>query len=447
MADHLFYCAKEMDALIFTLSISIDQMMRSFFKLTLIIFIVQMMGFTAFAQSDSLIRKRLDSLEARLNYLDIRLKKQASPPRTQTRSAVESGKYTGVVMADDEGIALQIGGFIQTDAIHDFHNTSSSLGFLSSGILVPNDKKSNTTYSVAASRFNLSGQIPIEGKALKTVLEFDLFNSSFSPNLRLAYAEYGKVLIGMYWSNFMDVDAYPNTLDYNGPNAMSFGRQVQFRLTLPVSKTTDVVLALEDPVSFLTLPEQSAFKSLKQVPDFTGSIQYSKNGSHLRFASVLHPIVYENEQQKRKSKLGYGLSVSGVLQQPGNKDNFVFQATYGKGINKYINDIGPDNYDGLYNPVTEKLEVLAVWGISASYDHWWADKFSSTAGWGYLNLDNTGVLESQNFKASNYGILNLIYYPNSFIKGGIEYLYGTRKNLSGDSANNSRIQLTMQFRF
>ncbi|MBB2151522.1 DcaP family trimeric outer membrane transporter [Pedobacter gandavensis] len=422
-------------------------MMRLLPKLTLAFLLLQMLAITAFAQKDSITRKRLDSLEAKLNYIDIRLKKNASPPRTQTRSAVESGRYTGVVMADDESVALQIGGFIQTDAIHDFHNNNSPLGFLSSGITIPNDKKSNTTYSVAASRFNLSGQIPIEGKALRTVLEFDLFNSSFSPNLRMAYAEYGKVLVGMYWSNFMDVDAYPNTLDYNGPNSMTSGRQVQFRLTLPVSKTTDVVLALEDPVSFLTLPDESGFQALKQVPDITGSIQYSKNGSHLRFSSVLHPIVYENTAQKRKSKIGYGISASGVLQQPGNKDNFVFQATYGKGISKYINDIGPDNYDGVYNPVTDNLEVLAVWGLSASYDHWWADKFSSTAGWGYLNLENKGVSVNQNFKSSNYGIFNLIYYPNSFIKGGVEYLYGTRKNLNGDSANNSRIQLTMQFRF
>ncbi|MBC8987594.1 hypothetical protein H9X96_17630 [Pedobacter sp. N36a] len=406
-----------------------------------------MMVITAFAQKDSLTRKRLDSLEARLNYLDIRLKKNASPPRTQTRSAVESGRYTGVVMADDESVALQIGGFIQTDAIHDFHNNNSPLGFLSSGIDIPNAKKSNTTYSVAASRFNLNGQIPIEGKGLKTVLEFDLFNSSFSPNLRMAYAEYGKVLVGMYWSNFMDVDAYPNTLDYNGPNSMTFGRQVQFRVTLPVSRTTDVALALEDPESFLTLPDDSGFKALKQVPDVTASIQYSKNGSHLRFASVVHPIVYQNTLQERESKVGYGFTASGVLQQPGNKDNFVFQASYGKGISKYINDIGPDNYDGLYNPASSSLEILGVWGLSASYDHWWSDQLSSTAGWGYLNLENEGVVANQSFKASNYGVLNLIYYPNSFIKGGLEYLYGSRKNVNGDSANNSRIQLTLQFRF
>ena len=417
------------------------------FKQTLAFLLLQMVAISVFAQQDSLTRKRLDSLEARVNYLDIRLKKNASPPRTQTRSAVESGRYTGIVMADDESVALQIGGFIQTDAIHDFHNNNSPLGFLSSGIDIPNAKKSNTTYSVAASRFNLSGQIPIEGKGLKTVLEFDLFNSSFSPNLRMAYAEYGKVLVGMYWSNFMDVDAYPNTLDYNGPNSLTSARQVQFRVTLPVSKTTDVVFALEDPESFLTLPDESGFKALKQIPDVTGSIQYSKNGSHLRFASVLHPIVYENAQQERESKVGYGFTASGVLQQPGNKDNFVFQASYGKGISKYINDIGPDNYDGVYNPATANLEILGVWGLSASYDHWWSDQFSSTAGWGYLNLQNNGVIADQNFKSSNYGILNLIYYPNSFIKGGIEYLYGSRKNVNGDSANNSRIQLTLQFRF
>lgn len=416
-------------------------------KLTLTLVLLQMLAITAYAQKDSLTRKRLDSLEARLNYIDIRLKKNASPPRTQTRSAVESGRYTGVVVADDESVALQIGGFIQTDAIHDFHNNNSPLGFLSSGIDIPNARKSNTTYSVAASRFNLNGQIPIEKKLLKTVLEFDLFNSSFSPNLRMAYAEYGNILVGMYWSNFMDVDAYPNTLDYNGPNSMTSGRQVQFRLTLPVSKTTEVVLALEDPVSFLTLPDQPGFKALKQIPDVTGSIQYSKNGSHLRFAGVFHPIVYQNVLQERESKAGYGFSASGVLQQPGNKDNFVFQASYGKGISKYINDIGPDNYDGIYNPASKNLDVLGVWGLSASYDHWWSDKFSSTAGWGYLKLENNGVVENQNFNASNYGILNVIYYPNSFIKGGVEYLYGTRKNVNGDSANNSRIQLTLQFRF
>ncbi|MCK7517823.1 MAG: hypothetical protein MZV64_08995 [Ignavibacteriales bacterium] len=45
-----------------------------------------------------------------------------------------------------------------------------------------------------------------------------------------AYGELGHVLaLVNAWSPFMDIDVFPNSVEYWGPNGMAFFRNVQFR--------------------------------------------------------------------------------------------------------------------------------------------------------------------------------------------------------------------------
>jgi hypothetical protein len=392
------------------------------------------------------ITSRVDSLERRVNRIEFSLKSKENAPRTQTRSNQEKGELSGIVISDNKGVSLKIGGFVQVDAIHDLQQNKSGNGFQASGIVIPNDQKSQTLYNIGASRFNLSGSVPIHNEELTTFIEFDMFNPAMVPVLRNAWAEYAGFGAGLYWSNFMDLDAYPNTLDYNGPNAMIFGRQVQFRYTWSVNDHIDWATALEDPRSYIDLP--LGYSPLKQFPDLTSSVEYDWGDSHIRVAGVLHPLALENQEKEREHNLGYGISIGTLLQQTRNKDNFTLQFNYGKGIGKYINDISSGyRYDGVYDTTTHRLQTLPMLGLTVSYDHWWSDKMSSTIGAGYLHINNLETQNDTELNNTRYALANFIYYPNEFIKTGLEWMYGRRENKDHAHAYDNRLQFTVQLMF
>ena len=62
--------------------------------------------------------------------------------------------------------------------------------------------------------------------------------------LRHAFGELGNFGAGQTWSAFMDIDVFPNSLEYWGPNGMVFFRNVQARWT-PIQGKSNVVVALE----------------------------------------------------------------------------------------------------------------------------------------------------------------------------------------------------------
>ena len=69
---------------------------------------------------------------------------------------------------------------------------------------------------------------------LKTIFEFELFGTGADAGqttfrLRHAYGELGQFGAGQTWSPFMDVDVFPNSLEYWGPSGMVFFRNVQVR--------------------------------------------------------------------------------------------------------------------------------------------------------------------------------------------------------------------------
>ncbi len=103
---------------------------------------------------------RLDSIEARLRRIELRINRIDPEARSQTRSAIESGRFGGFVLADNKGVSLEIGGFVQFDAIHDFHRTTNHDAFQPSTILIPNDHKTNTSYSIRQTVSTSSALFP-----------------------------------------------------------------------------------------------------------------------------------------------------------------------------------------------------------------------------------------------------------------------------------------------
>src|SRR6185436_19655443 len=104
---------------------------------------------------------------------------------------------------------------------------------------------------VRQSRFGVKSYTPTEMGELKTIFEFEMFGTGVDAGqttirLRHAYGELGKFGFGQYWSPFMDIDVFPNSVEYWGPNGMAFFRNVQVRW-MPLKGESFATIALERP--------------------------------------------------------------------------------------------------------------------------------------------------------------------------------------------------------
>ena len=429
--------------------------MGKYLRLTGSIFFLSIIGLLAagplWAQvdTDSLLR-RIDSLEAKVDRIQNRNIRLLPQNRSQTRSALESGRYGGFVVADLNNTKLTIGGFIQADFIYDFKQPGNTQAFVPASIPVNNAARGNTAFSPRQTRLTIGSESDTKLGKLKTILEFDLFNPDGTsvPRLRHAWGEVGRWGAGQYWSGFMDIDVFPNTLDYEGPNAMVFVRQIQVRYTQPLSRKSSLAFSLENPGSDVKYPVDSGLSSRTLYPDFVTQFRCNfTEGSHIQLAGLLHPISSRTAADVTSTEIGWGVNLTGTVEvSKRSKDNFVYQATYGEGIARYFNDLGGGGYDAVVKSKTalQTIPVLAVMGF---YDHWWSDKLSTSLGYGYLKLDNRPWQPVTDFKSSQYGVVNLLYYPSSFVKFGLEYLYGKHITIDNQSGDNSRLQLSMMYKF
>src|SRR5688572_21671985 len=104
---------------------------------------------------------------------------------------------------------------------------------------------------VRQSRFGVRSFTPTDMGELSTIFEFELFGTGVDAGqttfrLRHAYGELGQFGAGQTWSPFMDIDVFPNSVEYWGPTGMVFFRNVQFRW-MPVKGDSRITFALERP--------------------------------------------------------------------------------------------------------------------------------------------------------------------------------------------------------
>ncbi len=90
----------------------------------------------------------------------------------------------------------------------------------------------NVFFSVRQTRFGVKSSTQTAMGELFTQFEWEMFGTGVDAGqttfrLRHAYGELGSV--GVVWSPFMDIDVFPNSFEYWGPNGMVFFRNIQVR--------------------------------------------------------------------------------------------------------------------------------------------------------------------------------------------------------------------------
>lgn len=283
---------------------------------------------------------------------------------------------------------------------------------------------------------------------LRAFIEGDFAASGDTFRLRHAYGQFRKVLAGKTWSTFVDSQAVPDDIDFEGLNGRINVRQAQLRFSPSIGENLELAFAIEDPN-----PDVTGGAGLTKVPDLVVSLRRPMlNRWHVRSALLLRKISArpDDNPSVTGSADGWGLSASGRLNVPqwGDADNLLFQLNYGDGIGRYINDLGSvRGQDAVFDPVTGKLETLTAFGAYASFQHWWPEKLRSTFVVGFTDVDDLDFQPDDAYHQTRRVTANLLFSPIPRVDIGAELLWGERTNKDGNTGDAVQMQFAARYIF
>ncbi len=364
---------------------------------------------------------------------------------------------------------IEFFGQIVADLIHDF-NTNDPVWF---DVVRPSrlpafedefGEDGHSYFSVRPTRFGSRLTIPTSAGEVHGIFDWDLFGGGGSPgrttfNLVRAYASIGQFGAGQYDSPFMDIDVFPNSIEYWGPAGIIFFRNIQFRW-MPIQGESRVTVALERPGASADFGDLDQPVDLANVvprfpwPDLSAQGRLGRSWGYIQLAGILRGIYWDDLAERDTfdfsgRALGWGLSLSSNVKTT-KTDKLKLQILYGEAIQDYLDapfDIGPQLNPGDPRRPIQGVPLPAFGGL-AFYDHTWNDKFTSSVGYSALRITNSNGQLATAFHTGQYALANLLYSPAPELMLGGEFQWGRRGNAFDDfHANDFRIQLTARLNY
>ncbi len=355
----------------------------------------------AVADSAADLEHRVDELTARLAEL-------------------ENNRASGLSFGN--GGTIDIYGYVKADFIQDL---DSDLGTTTFGLanLTPGfTSDENFQAHAFQSRLGVRGTAPSDFGDIGFQIEGDFFGDGGGGfRLRHANATLGNWLVGQSWSNFMQLNAFPSTLDFQGPAGLTFARQTQVRYTHDFAQNLSASFSVEDAV----------FDS--SDPIATAALDWANDRFSLRGA-----VLYGTLDTGSNEVDAWGASIGGTAQL---WEGGLISATYtrGEAIAPYFQFGGSGFYDD-----SGTNRAVETEGASLGITHAINDKWSLGAAYGYRR-DDAGVATGTRSLETVHLTVN--YAPVENVSVGLEYFTGERELFDGSTADADRIQASVQFNF
>ena len=397
----------------------------------------------------------------------------AAPPAIATIPASSSGGAAASAAGGGSKSSFEVYATAQLDYIQDFNRVDQNWDATLRPSRIPTTKGAfgsdgQAILSVRQSRFGVQGSTEAGDMPLKGKFEFDLFGTGVDEGqttfrLRHIWASWGPLLAGQTNTNWMDIDTFPNVIDYWGPNGMVFLRTPQVRLTWkggPHEVAGAIEFATHDidsgGIREFDPALGSAIRNDEKLPDFTAHYRYDGGWGHAQIGAIVRQVGFDTpgapDDRPKGHQTGWGINLSSSLNTWG-KDKLQLSAVYGEGIATYMNDggmdLGPRARIVATTPPTVFLspEAVPLFGLMAYYDHYWNDQFSTSLGYSQTKVSNLNFQTGDTFNRGQYASANLLYTPIPNLLLGAEFLWGQRKDKSGATGDDSRLQFTAKYSF
>ena len=297
------------------------------------------------------------------------------------------------------------------------------------------------------SQLSLDVRAPDLEGAPRFYYEMDFFGGGttggMTPRVRQLYGQYYNIIAGYSYSVFEDPDAWPDTVDYEGPNSAVFARQPEIRYQLSLTDQWHLNFGLQQPCTDLDPGTYVNAAAVNHAPDGGFNVRWEDpQAGHVQFGTLFRALGANDPVLGDQTVFGWGMNLAGSL-NVWAKDTMQFQATYGHGIFHYINDNFVNN-DVTYDN-RGQLVALPFLGLMAGYTHRWSDQFRSTATFGYNNINNEPAQGALAYHETYYTSLNVMYQLRKRLTIGLEGLYGRKEVQDGTSGDVFRIQLSLVY--
>ena len=411
------------------------------------------------------LEARIAQLEQMVQGLKSELEAQkaaqaAQPAPAPLPAGAQPIQATTIMPAANAGTKFSFGGFIKLDAMY----TNTDGGEIADGstgrlFYVPGtipvgapgaDEGTDLDMHAQFSRLWFGADTDINGHKVKGYLEMDLFGgalgnetstNTYGVTIRHAYVSWDKWLAGQTWSNFQDVAALPDSVDFVGPTEGTiFVRQAQIRYTNgPWS------FSIENPETLVNAHLGTAKISSDDnyLPDLTARYLHKGSWGHFTVAGLARQLKYETAAFD-ESETAFALSVSGKWTLGAN-DDIRYMLTGGSGIGRYIglalnNDAVLDSTGDLDN-----IDVIAGF---VGWRHVFSPKLRTNLFYSRAEYDQDTDLTGLGItKGAQSAHVNLIYTPLPKLDLGAELIWGQRELENGDRGELNRLQTHVKYNF
>jgi hypothetical protein len=366
-------------------------------------------------------------------------------------------KYRGFFSIPNTPVIMKINAKPHLDVTFDTRNAGDDNRFVTGKIPVegaPNDDAGvRSNINAKGSQLRIDVRAPGVAGNPRFYYQNDFYGSGggeFPYRIQQFWGQIYNITVGHTYSVFEDPDAWPDTVDYEGPNAVLFARRALIRYEAPLSNSMSLNFGIEQPDTFpvdlgTAGNPDGTVAGINHVPDFTANIRCEDEGlGHVQFSGIYRYLAASSTVYGKDETSAWGLSLATGI-NVGKDTTITLMGVVGKGMATLGNDTSFFNTDAAFDP-SGNLTPLPYYSLMAAISHKWSDEWRSTASYGFVNLDNGDtVLDAGVYGKTQYVSANLIWQLRKRLSIGAEVLYGTNEVQGGADGHVVRVQFGLVY--
>lgn len=356
-------------------------------------------------------------------------------------------KYTGFIPIPNTDVIMKFNAKPHLDLTMDNGSAGDKYRFVPAKIPVAGDPTEGGggefNMNANGSQIRWDVRAPNASGSPRFYYQNDFFGQSGSDmkyRLQHLYGSVHNIVGGFTYGVFENPDAWPDTVDYEGPNAVNFARRPLVHYKHKLNDTWNATFGVEKPDIYIDTTGDDTATTETPMPDLGANLRWENSDlGHMQFSAIVRSLSVDSPTLGDETVAGWGFNVGGGLNVTGN-DTVLALVNYGEGIGGMGNDTSFVNSDAAFNANGE-LEALPYWSAMLALTHKWNEKWRSTATYGYANLDNTDGQTGDSYHATTYVSANVVCQLRKQLTVGLEGLYGDKETKDGAEGDVFRVQL------
>ena len=359
-------------------------------------------------------------------------------------------KFVGFFPVPNTPVIIKINPKPHVDVTFDNRNTGDRYRFVPAKFPL----KGTTEYgggtqsfvNANASQVRLDIRAPSMEGGLRFYYQNDFFGSDTGDmkyRLQHLYGQFYGVIAGFTYGVFEDPDAWPDTVDYEGTNAVIFSRRTVVHYIAALGKNWNATFGIEKPDVFIDNSFDTSAQTTTKVPDYGANVRWEKAGSHVQISAMGRNAGVNGAIVGKQDAFAWGVNASGLL-KIGDSNDLIFYFVDGDGVGGMGNDTSFANSDAAFT-ASGKLETLSYFSAMGGFTHRWCPTWRSTVTYGYVDLGNKSGQSLTAYHKTQYASANVIWQLRKRLSVGAEGLWGDKTVRNGAKGDAWRLQFGLVY--